>query len=65
MDRNARRGLKGTGGRHMHYFPLLTPDEQRDRAHRMAAARIDERTISSLTGYSVEQIRRVLGEVRP
>jgi hypothetical protein len=49
----------------MHYFPLLTPDEQRDRAHRMAAARIDERTISSLTGYSVEQIRRVLGEVRP
>ena len=48
----------------MHYFALLTRDEQRAAIVRLAASGASEYTISAATRLSVEQIRIVLGEQR-
>jgi CRP-like cAMP-binding protein len=52
-------------GRQANYFLMMSRDEQAQRIRRMAASGMSESLISSLTGYSVEQVRRVLGEVSP
>ena len=48
----------------MHYFALLTRDEQAEAIIRMAAQRMSESTISAATQLSIEQIRQVLGQRR-
>jgi hypothetical protein len=53
-----------TDGRHMHYFALLTRDEQHSAIQRLAASGMSEYGIAAATRLSVEMIRAILGELR-
>jgi hypothetical protein len=48
----------------MHYFQLLTRDEQRAAIVRLAASGASEYTIAAASRLSVEMIRVILGEQR-
>jgi hypothetical protein len=48
--------------RHMHYFLLLSHDEQRAAIQRMAASGLSDYTIASATRLAVEMVRRILSE---
>jgi hypothetical protein len=42
-------------------FWLLTADEQRERIRRLAAAGLSDATISTATGWRLQDVRRVVG----
>lgn len=46
----------------MHYFALLSRDEQEQAIRRMAASGLSDHVISAATMLSVEQIKKILGE---
>jgi DNA-binding CsgD family transcriptional regulator len=46
----------------MHYFQLLSHDEQRAAIHRLANSGMSDYTIAAATGLSVEMVRVILGE---
>jgi hypothetical protein len=48
----------------MHYFALLTRDEQRAAIVRLAASGASEYTIAAASRLSVEMVRVILGEQR-
>lgn len=50
--------------REMHYFLLLSHDEQRDAIQRLAAGGMSDYTIAAATSLSVEMVRNILGERR-
>ena len=46
----------------LHYFAMLTHDEQRAAIQRMAAQGMSDQTIAAATKLSVEMIRAIIGE---
>ena len=48
--------------REMRHFLLLDRDQQEQAIRRLVAAGMSEHTVASVTGLSVEQVRRVLAE---
>jgi hypothetical protein len=52
--------MTGTEGR-MHYFAMLSPEEQQAAIHRLAASGMSHHVIAAATQLSVEMIRIVLG----
>lgn len=49
-------------GRQMHYFLLLTPEEQQQSVRRLARSGMVDSSIAAATGLSVEQVRRALAQ---
>jgi ABC-type phosphate/phosphonate transport system ATPase subunit len=47
----------------MHYFAMLTRDEQADAIHRLSRSGMSDHAIASATQLSVEMVRKILGEV--
>jgi hypothetical protein len=50
--------------REMHYWLLLTPEEQRAAIQRLANSGVSDYGISAATGIAVEQIRTIIGQCR-
>jgi hypothetical protein len=50
--------------RELHYFLLLNEDERRAAIQRLADSGVGDHGIAAATRYSVEQIRKILGERR-
>lgn len=48
--------------RRMHYFAMLTHDEQASAIHRLSRSGMSDHGISAATQLSVEMIRKILGE---
>lgn len=46
---------------HLRYFNLLTVDEQKASVKRLLASHQSEHHVASLTGLSVDQVRRMAG----
>lgn len=46
----------------MHYFHVMTPDQQREAVQRLIASGMAENTIAAATALSVEMVRRLLSE---
>lgn len=46
----------------MHYFQLLSHDDQRAAIHKLANSGMSDYTIAAATKLSVEMIRAILGE---
>lgn len=54
--------MDATGSAERAHFLSLPPDQQAAAVHRLAASGLAEYDIADATGWSVEQVRRVLGE---
>jgi DNA-directed RNA polymerase specialized sigma24 family protein len=50
--------------REMHYWLLLTPEEQRAAIQRLARSGVSDFGISAATGIAVEQVRTLIGRRR-
>ncbi len=50
--------------RRMHYFAMLTRDEQAEAIYRLSRSGMSDHAIASATQLSVEMIRAILGEQR-
>jgi hypothetical protein len=50
--------------RRMHYFVMLTRDEQVDAIHRLSRSGMTDHGIASATQLSVEMVRKILGETK-
>jgi hypothetical protein len=48
--------------RRMHYFAMLTRDEQAQAIHRLSGSGMSDHAIAGATQLSVEMIRAILGE---
>lgn len=48
--------------RRLHYFALLSPEQQRKAVRRLARAGMGASTIAAAAQISVEQVREVLGQ---
>lgn len=46
----------------MHYFAMLSRDEQRAAIRRLANSGMSDYTIASITSISVEMVRNILAE---
>ena len=51
--------------RRMHYFEMLTREEQAQAIARLAASGVSDYGIASATGLAVEMVRKILGELGP
>jgi 2-iminoacetate synthase ThiH len=52
-----------TAGRELHYFAMLSREEQREAIHRLANAGMSDYTIAAATKLSVEMVRIILAQV--
>ena len=52
------------GDRRMHYFALLSQGEQRAAIARLASSGMSDYGIAAASGLAVEQVRKILGELR-
>lgn len=52
------------GDRRMHYFAMLSQDEQRSAIARLATGGMSDYGIASATGLAVEMVRKILGEAK-
>lgn len=50
-----------TPGRRLHYFKMLSHDDQRAAIRRLAASGMTDHTIAAATRLSVEMVRQILG----
>jgi 2-iminoacetate synthase ThiH len=51
-----------SAGREMHYFAMLSREEQREAIRRLANSGMSDYTIAAATKLSVEMVRIILGE---